>query len=253
MNALIIINNQPLIIKEYNGKRVCTFKDIDAVHQRPDGTAGRNFRTNQMRFIEGEDYFDLTPPRMQFDEIRRTEFFNNPRGGYLLAESGYLMLVKSFTDDLAWDVQRQLVNSYFRQYPRVPLAYPPKTPIQILEEQCSLSDERVERLEDALFGALAAIKRLCENTESTKGQDKSDKIQQLGEIKKGEGARTLTVKETAKKMGKNPQYIRIGLQLQRLPFGSAVECPGGRWSYHISEGAFNIYMGMKTQGAQTQT
>ena len=24
------------------------------------------------------------------------------------------MLVKSFTDDLAWDVQRQLVNTYFR-------------------------------------------------------------------------------------------------------------------------------------------
>ena len=32
----------------------------------------------------------------------------------LLTESGYLMLVKSFTDDIAWSVQRQLVNSYFR-------------------------------------------------------------------------------------------------------------------------------------------
>lgn len=32
----------------------------------------------------------------------------------LITESGYLMLVKSFTDDLAWQVQRQLVNSYFR-------------------------------------------------------------------------------------------------------------------------------------------
>jgi DNA-binding XRE family transcriptional regulator len=29
-------------------------------------------------------------------------------------ESGYLMLVKSLTDDLSWEVQRLLVNSYFR-------------------------------------------------------------------------------------------------------------------------------------------
>lgn len=29
-------------------------------------------------------------------------------------ESGYLMIVKSFTDDLAWSVQRELVKTYFR-------------------------------------------------------------------------------------------------------------------------------------------
>ena len=32
----------------------------------------------------------------------------------LITEQGYLMLVKSFTDDLAWKVQRELVNGYFR-------------------------------------------------------------------------------------------------------------------------------------------
>ena len=32
----------------------------------------------------------------------------------LITESGYLMLVKSLTDDLAWTVQRELVNNYFR-------------------------------------------------------------------------------------------------------------------------------------------
>lgn len=44
------------------------------------------------------------------------------RGGFhgnltVITESGYLMLVKSFTDDLAWQVQRQLVNTYFRKGP----------------------------------------------------------------------------------------------------------------------------------------
>lgn len=28
--------------------------------------------------------------------------------------SGYLMLVKSFTDELAWDIQRTLINAYFK-------------------------------------------------------------------------------------------------------------------------------------------
>lgn len=32
----------------------------------------------------------------------------------LLSESGYLMLVKSFSDDLSWQVQRQIVKAYFR-------------------------------------------------------------------------------------------------------------------------------------------
>lgn len=40
----VTINQTPLSVKEYEGKRVVTFKDIDAVHGRPDGTAGRNFR-----------------------------------------------------------------------------------------------------------------------------------------------------------------------------------------------------------------
>lgn len=31
-----------------------------------------------------------------------------------MTESGYLMLVKSFNDDLAWQVQRCLVNAYFK-------------------------------------------------------------------------------------------------------------------------------------------
>lgn len=112
MNNEIVINNSPLLIKEYNGLRVVTLKDIDTVHGRADGTAGRNFRKNKERFIEGEDFFKITP-----DEFRRAIGEMDSRQTndiVLIAESGYLMLVKSFTDDLAWSVQRQLVKSYFR-------------------------------------------------------------------------------------------------------------------------------------------
>ena len=111
-----------LAIKEYSDQRVVTFKDIDAVHERPNGTARKRFNDNKIRFVAGEDYF-----KTKCSEVR-SFFGQTPPNGFnpkadivLLTESGYLMLVKSFTDDLAWRVQRELVNSYFKrekkQYP----------------------------------------------------------------------------------------------------------------------------------------
>ena len=54
----------------------------------------------------------MKPADVQKYEIRTSEI--NNRGTYLITESGYLMLVKSLQDDLAWKVQRELVNNYFR-------------------------------------------------------------------------------------------------------------------------------------------
>lgn len=110
----ITINGYELPVKDYNEQRVVTFKDIDLVHGRPEGTARKRFNDNKNRFVEGEDFYIVNQP----SEIR-TLGFERPQGGVpefiiLITESGYLMLVKSFTDDLAWSVQRQLVNSYFR-------------------------------------------------------------------------------------------------------------------------------------------
>lgn len=107
----IYSNASTLTIKEYMGQRVITFKDVDNLHQRPDGTAKRNFNENRTRFIEGEDFFIVKPADVQKYEFRTSEI--NNRGTVLLTKMGYLMLVKSFTDDLAWHIQRQLVKSYF--------------------------------------------------------------------------------------------------------------------------------------------
>ena len=105
----ITINNCDMSVVEYGGQRVVTLAMIDEVHQRPEGTARKRFNDNKVRFVEGEDYFVRNS-----DEARELGF-TAPNGLTLLTESGYLMLVKSFTDDLAWQVQRQLVRSYFRQ------------------------------------------------------------------------------------------------------------------------------------------
>ncbi|MBU2808104.1 MULTISPECIES: ORF6N domain-containing protein [Acidithiobacillus] len=110
----VTINNQKITPLEYKGQRVVTFAMIDQLHQRPTGTAGRNFRENRKRFIEGKDYFYLTDYK-SFDEIRRSSVTNQATNNiFLITEMGYLMLAKSFTDDLAWDVQRHLVERYFR-------------------------------------------------------------------------------------------------------------------------------------------
>lgn len=113
MNNLVLINNKELEIKEFQDQRVITFRDIDEVHERPDGTASRNFRENKNHFIEGEDFHELQGEAL--DEFRRNLGISKYTPSIvLITESGYLMLVKSLTDDLAWKVQRELVNNYFR-------------------------------------------------------------------------------------------------------------------------------------------
>lgn len=55
--------------------------------------------------------------------------------------------------------------------------------------------------------------------------------------------KTLTPEQAAKIIGKDPDYIRVGLQLRRFDFGSAVPPKeGGRnWSYNIIESKFLKY------------
>ncbi len=113
MSNIVKINGTDVQVLEYEGQRVATLAQVDVVHGRPDGTAPRNFNRNKKRLVEGEDYrkFSADEFRSRFPGVlpeRTTEDVT------IVFESGYLMLVKSFKDDLAWQVQRQLVNGYFR-------------------------------------------------------------------------------------------------------------------------------------------
>lgn len=107
-----LINGTPMPVRDYNGQRVVTFRDIDTVHQRPDGTARKRFNDNRKHFIESVDFYKITPSEF------RTAFLGDMDARQqnditLITLSGYLMIVKSFTDELSWSVQRLLVNSYF--------------------------------------------------------------------------------------------------------------------------------------------
>ncbi|HFL2515429.1 phage antirepressor KilAC domain-containing protein [Clostridioides difficile] len=126
MNNLVLINDKELQIKEFKGERVVTFKEVDLIHERAEGTAKRNFTENKKYFIENVDYFEVSTKIVPSLELYGFSKF--APNGILITESGYLMLVKSLTDDLAWKVQRELVNNYFRvkeneQQPKLPTTY----------------------------------------------------------------------------------------------------------------------------------
>lgn len=112
-NRIVAVGNSEVAVKEFKGQRVVTFKDIDTVHERPEGTAKRNFSENRQRFVYGEDFFLLKPSDVEKYDLCTFEIPN--RGLTVMTESGYLMLVKSLMDDLSWKVQRQLVSSYFKK------------------------------------------------------------------------------------------------------------------------------------------
>lgn len=113
----VTINNKQLPAVEYRGQRVVTLAMIDEVHGRPEGTASAAYLRNKDRFVEGVDTYLI---EYSENNVLRPFGVDVPfRGLRVFSETGYLMLTKPFNDDLAWQVQRELVNSYFRT--RAPL------------------------------------------------------------------------------------------------------------------------------------
>ncbi|MBF0311470.1 MAG: ORF6N domain-containing protein [Magnetococcales bacterium] len=116
-HPVITIGDATVPVIEYRGQRVVTFAMVDQVHQRPEGTARKRFNDNKERFVAGEDFFSIAQSEIRTDLWESFGFSKFAPSGTLLTQSGYLMLVKSFTDDLAWQAQRELVNRYFQTVP----------------------------------------------------------------------------------------------------------------------------------------
>jgi len=163
----VLINQKELIIKKIENERVVTFSDVDRLHERTEGTAGRNFRENKKHFISGQDYFELTGEGL--DEFRRSL----PAGVIskyasqliLITESGYLMLVKSLTDDLAWQIQRQLVNNYFRVKE---IVQAPKNQFDMLRAMVDSMEEMNNKINRAEQSASLALQEVSATAEEVK-------------------------------------------------------------------------------------
>lgn len=54
--------------------------------------------------------------------------------------------------------------------------------------------------------------------------------------------KNLPIKEAAQMLGKSEQFVRIGLQRNILPFGSAVKV-STKYTYYISPSKFYEYIG----------
>ena len=184
-------------IREYNGERVVTFKDIDTIHQRVKGTARNAFNRNRRHFIKGVDYITLKPDEQEnIDYVRLT--YIPQKGITLLTESGYLMVVKAFTDDLSWQVQRQLVNTYFKAK---------EEPVQLLlseepEPKYKTSDTKI-RLNPVWYERnRRTIEHICRSANLPKKTLYHEILMYLGEQYDLEYANYLYQKET----GNSPKY-----------------------------------------------
>ena len=54
---------------------------------------------------------------------------------------------------------------------------------------------------------------------------------------------TISVEEAAAILGVTPQFLRLGLQQDRFPFGTAVKMK--RWAYYINPEKFYAYRGRR--------
>ncbi len=234
MNTVTICGHQ-LPIVEHQGQRVVTLAMVDEVHERPEGTARRNFNENRPRFIEAEDFF----VRNSYEA--RQMGIAAPNGLTLLTESGYLMLVKSLSDDLAWEVQRQLVRSYFR--PAAPAFAVPQNLSEALRFAADLEDQKNQALleRDHAIATKAQIGSRREASAMATASAATKKARQL-EQELGRGTRHATVIAVEKASGR-----RFGTQGFRplkkwckahdvtppkVPcprYGEAVSWPAGAW------------------------
>lgn len=161
-NEIVKINDFDVTVKEFRGKRVVTLKDIDLVHERPEGTARKRFNDNKKHFIEGEDYFVRNS-----DEAKEEFGIVAPSGLNILTESGYLMLVKSFTDDLAWDVQRKLVKSYFIKKDVYEDISEELKAVLVVDKRITKAETRIEKLEETMnidYGQQQELKKAVNAT-----------------------------------------------------------------------------------------
>lgn len=200
MNDIITIENTEMQIREYNGQRVVTFKDIDTVHQRANGTARNAFRRNKKHFVDGIDYFTLSSK--ENSNVRETYISNiliPARGITVLTESGYLMIVKAFTDDLSWQVQRQLVNAYFKAKAQLQTAV---APAQIEDTKYNTSNTLVPKVKSWYIRNRSNLEWVAYKTNCKLSYVCHRLLRRIGEEYDLEAAKKIYEEET----GHAPQY-----------------------------------------------
>jgi len=110
---MVKVNGEMIQKVEYKNQPVITLSMMDEVHKRFEGAARQAFNRNKHHLIKNEDFFEV--PYKEWTKIPCVSNIHAQRKDFLtfLTQTGYLLLVKTFNDKLAWKVQRELVNAYF--------------------------------------------------------------------------------------------------------------------------------------------
>ena len=149
MNELIIkennlnVNNNILRVVEYKGEKVISSYDIARLHNKEVKRVNEQFERNKDRLQENMDYFLISVEEFAIaDSGHKISSKSRHKFERLFTERGYLKLVKSFRDDLSWEVQDILVDSYFKL----------KQVVLSVKDQCFLDIVKAETQEGILLG-----------------------------------------------------------------------------------------------------
>ena len=113
---VVKINGASVARINYKNKPVITLRMMDELHDRFEGAARQAFHRNKKHLIENEDYYVV--PYEEWSLIPCVSNIYAHRKDYLtfLTQTGYLLIAKTFTGKLAWQIQRELVNGYFGRH-----------------------------------------------------------------------------------------------------------------------------------------
>ena len=139
MNQIIDIKGKAIERISYKGVPVITMPMVDDLHGKSKGMAKNAFGRHKKKLIEGEDYYFVPQeewkPLLVAHEMSHQK--QKTRGGHtgdmvFLTETGYVMLIKVFDDDLSWEIYRLMVRSYFAGQGIMPASFPlPEIKLQI--------------------------------------------------------------------------------------------------------------------------
>lgn len=98
---------------------------------------------------------------------------------------------------------------------------------QYLSGKNEPNQKRTEKIAEALECSIAFLNGITNCSDPTDNPN---------------GLKNVPVSMAAQKLGKSEQFVRVGLQRNRLPFGTAVKL-SSRFSYHISPKLLDEYIG----------
>lgn len=139
MGEVIVIEGIGIPIKEFCGQRVMTLKDIDVVHKRPNGTAGRYFNQNKTKFNEKKDFFivDFTDK----EKCQGLGFWTSQPNTKVITRSGYEVLTRNYLfSEKDIKIRDEVIDSYFTVADSAAPEEPEEEPIgtTTMEEQDGL-------------------------------------------------------------------------------------------------------------------